>query len=305
MYCYRMESVTSLFDKGVIALLVVNQITELPNLAIESILETSQARIVIGYLNERDVLNLPRSPRIEFLNLGEILDFDTFQDASVNYRAFSNVDFYKIVECKWTLIQNLLDRDLEWVIYNDVDCFWIRDSTDAIVNSFSMNPNFWMQIQNFSSSPDSPQLCMGYAAIRNCEESREFIKRAKLRHAQEMKLVPLTGDDDIVTMLFREDRLWGQISLLPQSTFPVGSMLNLYSSKQKFPGVQAPTPYVFHTNYVIGLKNKRLMLRIFYKISKFKAPRGLHFTPGWYFYYLLKRWRLALRIRSRISLFKL
>jgi len=297
-----MNSTFSTIDSGVVALLVINEIEEIPLLVLNSILETSSNDIVVGYVNENDIKSLPKSERIEYLNLGQILDFDSFSNSSTKYKAFSNLDFYKIVECKWILIETLLERDLNWLIYNDLDCFWIRDSTEAVSNYFSNNPNSWMQIQNFTDRPDFPLLCMGYVAFRNCVDSRDFVKRAKLRHALELKSEPLTGDDDVVTLLFREEKLWNQISLLPQSTFPVGSMLNLYNSRNSFPGVKSPSPYIFHTNYVIGLDNKRLMIRIFRKISKGKNPSGISLTPVWYIKLTLKKIRLRLNyLRNKIK----
>ena len=289
-----MKSSDALQCNGVVALLVINEIVEIPRLAITSILESSSNSVVVGYVNQRDIKDLPKSNRIEYLDLGPILDFASFSNSSTKYKAFSNMDFYKIVECKWTLIEVLLERDLDWLIYNDLDCFWIRDSTEAIVSYFASNPNSWMQIQNFTDRPDVPLLCMGYVAFRNSEKAKDFVRRAKARHALELRGEPLTGDDDVVTMLYKEEGLWNEVSLLPQSTFPVGNMLNLYHVRESFPGVKSPSPYIFHTNYVIGLENKRLMIRIFYRISKIHSGWEVSLSPRWYLLYALKKARLKI-----------
>ena len=58
------------FDsKCAVVLLVINQIQDLPVLAINSILQNSDSPIFIGTVREQDRRNLPRDERISFIDL--------------------------------------------------------------------------------------------------------------------------------------------------------------------------------------------------------------------------------------------
>jgi hypothetical protein len=145
-----------------------------------------------------------------------------------------------------------------------------------------------MLIQSFTSVPAEPKLCMGFVAFRNTELITNFISEAESRHRYEILSNPKVGDDDIVTMLYSEKGFPDWLVELPQSTFPVGNMLNLYSRKSNFPGLSSPKPFIFHANYVVGLQNKRLMTRIFMRDN---PPLGLKVK-------LSLRWRFILVLKS-------
>lgn len=118
-----------------------------------------------------------------------------------------------------------------------------------------------------------------------------FISEAESRHRKEILSNPKVGDDDIVTMLYSEKGFPDWFVELPQSTFPVGNMLNLYIRKSYFPGLSSPKPFIFHANYVVGLQNKRLMTRIFMRDN---PPLGLkvNLSLKWRFILVLKGLRL-------------
>jgi hypothetical protein len=73
---------------------------------------------------------------------------------------------------------------------------------------------------------------------------------------------PQIGDDEIATMVMKEMGQPHWLQRLSPVYFPVGNVLALFTSKPTFPGLFAPTPYIFHLNYVVGLENKRLMMRV-------------------------------------------
>ena len=122
--------------------------------------------------------------------------------------------------------------------------------------------NVQVQIQSFTSDPSDPKLCMGFVAFRNSSATREIVAACKKIHVQSLEKNSKFGDDDAVTKFYIENKMTSKIFLLPQSTFPVGSLLNLHSTRPVYPGLAAPKPFIFHLNYVVGLQNKRIMLRL-------------------------------------------
>jgi hypothetical protein len=171
----------------------------------------------------------------------------------------------------------------------------VADAAKEIQNSFDQMKFSNIFIQNFTSSPISPKLCMGFAGFRKTESVKDFLKRASQVHSSELEINSRFGDDDVMTKLYIEDGLPISTQQLPQSTFPVGNLLNLYSSKHIFPGLTPPQPFVFHSNYVVGLRNKRLMSRLFLKNMEISYSSTK----------LDVRWRfLAFGMRLKLSLSK-
>jgi hypothetical protein len=100
--------------------------------------------------------------------------------------------------------------------------------------------------------------------------------------------------------MYRELNFPSWIKELPQATFPVGSMVNLYSKKNLFPGLKGPSSYIFHANYVVGINNKILLLEKF--LSQISAHRlGFKLSVYSRFTLTLKSARiLAHRIKTTI-----
>ena len=282
--------------KTIVAFLVINQIPELPRTSIRSVLENSNSDICVGYLNEEDIVGLDLSARISFQKLNALPNVDF----SGSYRDFSENLFYQIVQMKWQLIEFLLSSQCELVIYSDLDVIWLRNPVTAIQESLKLNQNLSLLIQSFTSDPSKPKLCMGFVAFRNSDISRQIVADCKKLHSELILTNPQLGDDDVVTSYFVESSYDSQIQLLPQSTFPVGSLLNLYTTKPRFPGLSSPEPYIFHLNYVVGLQNKRLMLRLLKKhYSSTIHTNGL---STWRFLLLLKQLRIILwKAKKRLT----
>lgn len=282
--------------KTIVAFLVINQIPELPRAAIQSALEYSDAEICIGYLNDVDIFGLDFSQRIHFQKLNSIQN----QDFSGGYRDFSENQFYQIVQLKWQLLEYLLGSDYDLIVYTDLDVIWLRDPIKPICDSLTQNQDFSVLIQSFTTDPSEPRLCMGFVAFRNSEFSKKLVAECKQRHSNLILSNPKLGDDDVVTKYYVESDVKQNIQLLPQATFPVGSFLNLYTTKPVFPGLGSPQPYIFHLNYVVGLQNKRIMLRLL----KRNYDSTIHTTglSTWYVLLVLKRMRIILwNLKKAIS----
>jgi hypothetical protein len=286
-------------SNSVVCLLVVNFMSDLPRIAVESILHSSDSNIVVGYLDERDISHLPKHDRIEYL----LLDSSRLKiNGGSNYQDFDQDSFYSIVQLKWNLIDTLLRRPHGTLIYTDTDVCWVRNPVYTIENGFRTQPKTLAFVQSFTENIDEPRLCMGFAAFRVCQETISLVRICSDTHTEMARKLGRIGDDEVITEIYKLPEYQDRIKELPQSTFPLGNMINLYGRKQIFPGISSPKPYIFHANFVIGLRNKNLLLNRF-----LFHVRSVHFQMSFSQTILIsvKALRLRLsRIRKKLSLAK-
>lgn len=271
--------------RGAVCFLVINQIDELPRASISSALLQTNLPIIVGFTSENDIASLRDLP-VEFRRINQV----QAPVESGQYAAFDQDDFYRIVMNKWELlIQNLPEFD--YLIYSDIDVLWIRDAALEISRIFEHLPEKLVAIQSFGDDEVSPDLCMGFVGFRNSAKVLEFLALARETHAEQMKDNPRIGDDNIATEIFRNFRYPDWLHRLSPIHFPVGNTLNLFATKPVFPGLTAPKPFIFHLNYVVGLKNKRLMLRILSNANpKWKLKSNL--SINWRIKLVLRKFKL-------------
>jgi len=275
-------------SRVLVCLLVVNKIDDLHVIAVQSILEFSESDILIGYIDERDLQKLPKSSRISLVNLqsqNSQIGNETSQPKY--YSDWNDQNFYEIIKLKWELLIYALSLNYSFVIYSDVDVIWLSDAAQVIQSTFEKRVYLNLQIQSFTYASSSPKLCMGFIALRSNEYSEQILLQSKKRHWTEAKTNPRIGDDEIITLLYEELGYPYEFLELPQFRFPVGEGLNLLK-KSRFPGLNMPTPYIFHANYVVGLRNKRLLLRLALSRKlrrKFKVRMNIY----WFFVLILKQ----------------
>ena len=270
----KLNSIVRCFMKPRVAIcfLVVNKMEELPEISISSAFERTKADVFVGYLDETDLPTLRASIVVNPIPLCDSISDSSFSVGG-KYSDFSEDAFYKIVQYKWQLLQRVFELDYDYIIYSDTDVYWNLDPISEILNSFEKRPEVHIQIQSFTDLPSQPRLCMGFVAFRKSSMSRDFIEECQRRHVIYSKENGRIGDDDIVTQFYVDNNFPNSICELPQTTFPVGRMLKLYSKRSKFPGLPSPIPFIFHANYVIGLRNKLILIKIFmtnYSISNRK-----------------------------------
>ena len=276
-----------------ICLLVVNKIVELPSIAINSIQETSHAPIYVGYLKEEDLGELKNRENLNFVNLNDYWE-EKLGDS--DYQEFNSESFLKLVVLKWALLLKLLSMQYQLVIYSDLDVIWSSDVAHDLLQSHLKQRNIKIMIQSMTETMLDPKLCMGIVSIWNCETTFDFIKECQQRHQKLTDEGRYIGDDDVITSLYHELDFPNWIAELPQSTYPVGKFANLYARREIFPGLRQKTPMIFHANYVVGLRNKRLLLRIISK--ELGLENGIDLSLSWKFILFAKRLRLILgRIR--------
>lgn len=249
-----------------IVFLVINRIENLPTLAINSVLDNSDSPIFIGTVRDIDRENLPVNDRINYVDLSaDALRLGIPITAGV-YKSFEKNEFFSLVQLKWALFKKVSAvSNSEFIIYNDIDVFWLRPVLPELTNAFAISPKTQVMIQNFTWLPGQPQLCMGFVAFKIGDFFSNLIDRAARLHAQMLEKNPRSGDDDVITELYRSDHFPQEIQLLPQTTFPVGNLLNLFSKNDEFPGLRPFEPFIFHANFVVGLRKKLLITKIAYR----------------------------------------
>jgi len=245
-----------------ICFLLINRMEALPEISVSSAYARTGADIFLGYLNKADLPDLKNDIRVSRLPLERESD-DYLIATGGKYSDFSEDSFYRIVQYKWKLLQNVLNLGYDYVIYSDTDVYWNEDPTSELLSVFDSRKEVQVQIQSFTDNPSKPRLCMGFVAFRNSHESLDFINSCAERHKEHSKKYGRVGDDDIVTEYFINLGYPPFILELPQTTFPVGRMLKFYAIHSKYPGLPSPIPFIFHANYVIGLKNKIMLIKIF------------------------------------------
>ena len=249
-------------NRTVICLLVINRIPFFPESVLASILDSTDSPVVIGYLREFDLPKLPDSPRVFTVklelpnNLKYLMDLTEYQD-------FSQDAFYQLVQMKWVLLRKVLELGYEFLIYTDLDVYWAANPVPSLERTFLQNPRLHVLLQSFTDDPSQVKLCMGFLALRQSDETVNFISRCASEHERDLLLNPRVGDDDVVTALYSELGEPEWLRPLPQTTFPVGNLVNLFSSKNLLPGLGHPKPFIFHANYTVGIRNKKLLLNLF------------------------------------------
>lgn len=246
-----------------ICLLVINKIDVMPEIALNSILKSTSEDILIGYINEADIVDLPKSSRITCVNLLELRSIDGV-NGSAEYVDFSQEIFYKLVQYKWVLLDYAKKMNFGTIVFSDFDVYWNKSPIPQLNETFSKFSEINIQIQTYTSVPSNEQLCMGFVAFRNDVSKDNLFNSLSELHRKALLMNPFTGDDNVISDVYNSDlNFRGQCKLLPQSTFPTGNLVNMYARKNLFPGLIPYEPFIFHANFVVGSKKKVLLLKTF------------------------------------------
>jgi len=301
IFLYAWHAQNFLIEKGeglksapVIAILIVNNIDILPTACIHSILEVTSNNIVIGYVNKDDIRSLPEDPRITYLDLKFEYNELVVDTNSHNYISFENPEFFKLVKFKWKLFEKILSSfECSFLVYTDIDVIWVKNPISELEGAFERNLDIIAYVQDYTTQLSVPRLCMGFFAIRNCVESKNFVKECEKIHSEMAKQNVRTGDDDVITAYYSK---YGSkfIGLLPQTSFPVGNLLKAFSKRDVFPGLWLDMPYIFHANFVVGNFKKVMILDLF---SSYLGKRLSGIPPLKHIYF-----RVVVLLRLKVHL---
>jgi hypothetical protein len=250
----------------------------LPSLAINSVLLNSSQDVIVGYVSKNDIIPLPQNERVSYLDLTDAAKSLGVDAGEREYQSFDQNTFFSLVRLKWAMLEKLMQNtDYAYLIYNDVDVLWIQDPTKVIEDSFRSITQSEVLIQNFTSDPSKPNLCMGFVAFRNSNESKSIVQECASMHNLLLQNNPRTGDDDVISKYYQDHSFPSSIVQLPQGLFPVGNFANLFSRKSFFPGLTPFKPYIFHANFVVGIKKKiqlsYLMLDVYSRNQQISSLR--------------------------------
>lgn len=287
----RPYNANELYGNPVVTYLLINHINDMPEIAINSCLNFSSAPIVIGYLNESDLLGVPNDPRIHFLKLNDSIE----SGGSNKYTDFETLDFFMLVTYKWVLFKRLFDDGIDHLIYSDLDVIWYADVAEIMIQAHRNQTEVKLLIQSITTDPSKPSLCMGIVSMVKSTETENLIQNCHKRHVEEVAGGHRYGDDDAITDFNKAMNYPFWIRELPQSTFPVGMFINNYSKRALFPGLFSTKPFLFHANYVIGERNKIALMRLANKlIASERSEWG-----RWSVFLFLKRIRLFLSVLKK------
>ena len=247
-----------------VCLLVINRIETLPVIALKSINANCDAKVYIGYLNIQDVTELLLYKNVIGVELSEAAKDLQLISGPSDYKEFGSYEFFQLVQLKWELIRIVNHSSKSKIlIYSDLDILWLRNPISVCMQFFEDNIKASLIIQDLTSEPDKPLLCMGFACFRGGKELTSLVQELKILHRELLRNDKSIGDDDVVTKFYRERKSPQSIRLFPQSTFPTGNLVSLFLKKQPLPGMKPVQPYIFHANFVVGLRKKLLLIFIF------------------------------------------
>jgi len=256
--------------KGVICYLLINKIPKLPRLAIESALQNTGADIYVGYLNRSDLLDLPINPRINFIDLNEHALQKNLVPETPGYISFDQDFFFQLVQLKWDLFQLVLsETDADFFVYLDLDVVVLKDLVMEFEGVFRTSPSVEVLVQDFTHEPSVPRLCMGVFALRRSSFSSHFLHKCSVIHSKKLTSNPRFGDDDVITEVYVDLEIKNVFLRLPQHSFPVGNLINLFLPIAPLRGLRPPRPFVFHSNFVVGVEKKHLLLQMMYQTGTF------------------------------------
>lgn len=249
-------------NESVIALLIVNKTNQLPLLAISSIRRQSDAKIYVGYLNESDIFEIRNIENIRFVNLMNYLEMnDRDLLVSSQYADYSSELFFKLVQLKWVLFIQLAKVIRGGIIvYSDLDVIWLDDVLTYIEQIYDKDSKISICIQDQTFKSVEKELCMGLFSIRVNDDSASFLEQMSTNHKNSLLLNPRSGDDGVITDYYRSLQDKTSFYLLPQISFPIGSLANSYFDVGYFSGLRLENPYIFHANYVVGVRRKLILL---------------------------------------------
>jgi hypothetical protein len=179
------------------------------------------------------------------------------------YIDFSQDYFFQLVQLKWDLFRMVGSiSNAEFIIYSDLDVVILKDVILEFDKLFRDNPHIQVAVQDFTHSISEPRLCMGIFAFRNNAEITSIIRDCSSIHEDGLKVNSRYGDDDVITQYYvthcRDDRIF----LLPQQSFPVGNLVNLFMPYSPLRGLRPDFPYIFHANFVVGSRKKEFLLNL-------------------------------------------
>jgi hypothetical protein len=273
-YITGVNRISSLEGNPIISLLVVNKIQYLGKIALQSITNSTESRVVVGYLNYSDIEDLRSFENLQFLNLSrEAIELGIL--ATNSYQDYTTDNFFKLVQLKWRLFDRVFEEyNFPYLIYSDLDVVWIESPERYLSDVFEVNKSVQICIQDSTVNDTQKTLCMGFVAFRNTSESLSIIRENMEAHTLALVSNLRAGDDGVITEYYKARNNKSFFYLLPQISFPIGLFSNVYSDLSPFTGLIPSQPFIFHANYIVGARRKAIMMLFILRKNRIsvKAP---------------------------------
>ena len=142
----------------------------------------------------------------------------------------------------------------------------MKNPINDLLDTFAKYKNLQLLIQSDSRRLNYLVPCMGFLALQNTEFTKNVIQKCiEIHQANINKRKFKIGDDEVMREYIHSSLDLNWYRELPQATYPVGALINLYKKRSSFRGMPKINPYIFHANYTIGEVKKTLLLRKFLK----------------------------------------
>ena len=192
-----------------------------------------------------------------------------FMPESSGYISFDQNFFFQLVQLKWDLFQLVFsETDADFLVYLDLDVVVLKDLITEFERTFNSSPNVEVLVQDFTHLPSVPRLCMGIFAVKRGSFSNLLFQKCSVIHSETLTTKPRFGDDDVITQVYADLEFKNSIFLLPQHSFPVGNLINLFLPFSPLRGLRPERPFVFHSNFVVGFEKKHLLLEMMYEQTR-------------------------------------
>jgi hypothetical protein len=192
---------------------------------------------------------------IEYVILEEICGVD--YSRMTKYFDYGSEEFCHFMSAKWIAIRFLLEGGFDRVIYTDVDIAWIRNPLPLLKQALE---RYEMAIQTEAMDTFPPQYCCGFMSFRNSEFVIGLLKQLEDLHLRALSN-ETAGDQAVFNNLVASSNdLLYRIHGLSEHLFANGLNTNNMSENRDIL-VANVRPMIFHANWTVGVKNKRLLLQ--------------------------------------------
>lgn len=184
-------------------------------------------------------------------------DVRKMPDQYINY---GTPEFNRLMSVRFRIIRAML-REGRRIVAADIDVAWLRNPLPYLSAVSSRYP--WA-CQTEASADFPPNFCVGFFALHPAPECLELIDTHIARFTADGKHPAMTIQQ-LFNQIIRENaRYIPFIFPLPEALFANGLLYSSIGAKDNPDPVDMVArlqPFIFHSNFTIGLENKRRLLQ--------------------------------------------
>ena len=190
-------------------------------------------------------------------DLIEGADVSEFPSTYVDY---GTLEFNRVMRVRFRVIRAIL-KECKRVISADVDVAWLRNPLPYLSEVTVLYP--WAcQTEAVASFP--PTFCLGFFAVRAAPECLQLIDAHIARFTTQREHQNLTMQGLFNQIIRESPEYLPSIFPLPEALFANGllySAIRVKDDAEPVAMVAQIQPFTFHSNFTIGIENKRRLLQ--------------------------------------------